>query len=457
MKMTRFNWYMALLFTALLALAGCKSDSGGGSDDGAGGGGNVGGDVTEQDGDGDGVVDLEDNCPFDSNADQADTDGDGKGDVCDTDVDTDGDGADDDIDNCPTVSNPDQSDIDNDGNGDACDADMDGDTVENASDNCPAVSNPGQGDRDGDGVGDACDTDADGDGVDDKVDNGDGTFTAIPSSEGGDNCPLEPNADQADSDGDGTGDACEAVNDLDGDGVVTGDNCPLTSNPDQTDTDGDGTGDACDADIDGDLVLNGIDNCPLTSNADQADTDGDGVGDACDLVDDAEYACAVSGEQFVPLLAPDSAASDTSSGCLLCNITNLGNLVDGDLTNAATLVTNANIAGYVAARVVDSTRLYPANNVVGVAISDPGNALSVDLLNGITIATYLDGSVQESNINFEGLGLDLAGMLGGTEVTFITFQTSMPFNGIEIRDGGLVDLLSDLNVHAMCASTEDVL
>ncbi len=41
MKMTRFNWYLALLITAVLALAGCKSDSSG-SD-----GGTVGGDISE--------------------------------------------------------------------------------------------------------------------------------------------------------------------------------------------------------------------------------------------------------------------------------------------------------------------------------------------------------------------------------------------------------------------------
>lgn len=59
-----------------------------------------------------------------------------------------------------------------------------------------------------------------------------------------DNCPLEPNADQLDSDklpdteGDNIGDAC--------------DNCPFTPNPDQADTDEDGQGDLCDPDADDD-------------------------------------------------------------------------------------------------------------------------------------------------------------------------------------------------------------
>ncbi|MEA2462043.1 MAG: hypothetical protein QOH90_2220 [Actinomycetota bacterium] len=70
--------------------------------------------------DNDGVVDQWDNCPTDSNADQADADTDGTGDVCDSDSDSDGDGIPDDIDNCPSDVNPDQEDSNGDGVGDAC-------------------------------------------------------------------------------------------------------------------------------------------------------------------------------------------------------------------------------------------------------------------------------------------------------------------------------------------------
>lgn len=145
------------------------------------------------DSDGDGVVDLNDNCPADYNPDQADSDDDGQGDVCD--VDLDNDGIEDDADNCPAVANVDQTDGDGDGIGDACDGDLDNDGVENELDNCPLAPNFNQADGDGDGIGDACDSlfDSDGDGVEDDVDN----------------CPAVANADQADSDGDGIGDACD--------------------------------------------------------------------------------------------------------------------------------------------------------------------------------------------------------------------------------------------------------
>jgi Thrombospondin type 3 repeat/Galactose oxidase, central domain len=146
------------------------------------------------DGDGDGIVDAADDCPYVADPDQADRDHDGAGDACD---------------NCPDISNPTQRDLDRDGLGDACDGDIDGDGIPNGVDVCPAAYVPGRlltligagggGDADGDGIPDDCDT-----------------------------CPHD------------------AQNDVDADGVCGDrDNCPTAFNPMQTDSDGDGAGDAC--------------------------------------------------------------------------------------------------------------------------------------------------------------------------------------------------------------------
>jgi hypothetical protein len=142
-----------------------------------------------------------------------------------------------------------------------------------------------------------------------------------------DNCPDDFNPDQADSDGDGRGDACDACDlelqpfeDLDGDCVVdTTDNCACPpedialisdcdssndpyspnipgacfheiscttyANADQADLDADGLGDVCDPDDDGDGVDDRQDNCPRVVNPDQQNFDGDGLGNVCDDTD----------------------------------------------------------------------------------------------------------------------------------------------------------------------------
>jgi len=78
----------------------------------------------------------------------------------DPEKDWDGDGLVNVYDNCPTVNNPMQVDSNLDEEGDAC-GDYDADGVFNALDNCPTVVNSLQKDEDADDVGDACDPDFD--------------------------------------------------------------------------------------------------------------------------------------------------------------------------------------------------------------------------------------------------------------------------------------------------------
>ena len=243
--------------------------------------------------DDDGVSDAQDNCPDLPNEAQEDGDDDGVGDACD---------------NCPEEANADQSDEDEDGLGDACpDGDLrlvdeeggvggnrgrlevryEGrwgtvcDDSWSANDAVVACSQLGfdvvrVGDFDAIGgagpiwmdnmlctgeeasladcpfngwgnhncvhqedVGIECDFDADADDVGDLDDN----------------CPDEPNADQANGDADSLGDAC--------------DNCAGADNEDQLNSDADSHGDACD-------------NCPEVDNDEQLDWNDNGDGDACD-------------------------------------------------------------------------------------------------------------------------------------------------------------------------------
>lgn len=80
---------------------------------------------------------------------QIDVDNDLVGDQCDNNEDVDEDGHQNNQDNCPYISNASQADHDGDGQGDACDSDDDGDGVPDDRDSCRLVPNPGQEDSDG--------------------------------------------------------------------------------------------------------------------------------------------------------------------------------------------------------------------------------------------------------------------------------------------------------------------
>src|SRR3989339_676177 len=256
-----------------------------------------------------------DNCPNIYNPDQKDTDGDGKGNVCDSDnstndnnvvtqrfyADPDKDGygtagdyivvdqnatppsgymnwiSGHDNDNCPNIYNPDQKDNDNDGKGDACDS---ANSTNDNTNNNNVVTQRFYADPDKDEYGTAGDYIV----VDQNATPPSGYINWI-SGHDNDNCPNIYNPDQKDTDGDGKGNVCDSDNSTNDNNVVTQ---RFYADPDK-----DGYGTA------GDYIvvdqnatppsgyMNWIsghdnDNCPNIYNPDQKDNDNDGKGDACD-------------------------------------------------------------------------------------------------------------------------------------------------------------------------------
>ena len=203
--------------------------------------------------DGDGFVDQLDKCPQ-INDDQADLDGDGIGDACETD--TDGDGISDDVDNCVRDSFTWESEHDIDHDQDGCrdadmDADDDGDNVLDLSDDCSTgeINWNSSFDHDGDGChDDREDDDDDSDGISDALDI----------------CPrgyVGASGSGMDVDQDGCIDSTEDTDD-DNDGVLdTSDDCMYTTPGMEVDANG-CSGIQLDDDDDG--IHNLIDLCPAS-------------------------------------------------------------------------------------------------------------------------------------------------------------------------------------------------
>ena len=259
-------------------------------------------------------------------------------------TDSDADGAFDFADNCPSVANADQADLDSDGVGDVCDTDRDNDNVLNDADAYPDDASE-TADFDGDDIGDNADTDDDNDGMSDA-------FELAYSLN-----PYDASDKDADSDSDGlsnlqeftAGTNPQVVNtdtiDTDVDGVVdVSDNCVNNANLDQSDIDSDSIGDVCDTDRDGDNVLNAADVYPDDAS-ESSNNDGDSLGDNADIDDDNDgMSDAFEGLYGLdPLDASDKDLDPDSDG--LTNLQEFGLGSNPTISNTVTSTTDSDSDG----------------------------------------------------------------------------------------------------------------
>lgn len=343
--------------------------------------------VQKGDSDGDGIIDAYDNCPSIANADQQDTDGDGKGDVCDEDDDDDGwsDVIEQLCGTNPLSAYSKPLDTDGDGISNCQDLDDDNDGCLDTEDAMPL--DPTEcADFDGDGIGDNADLDDDNDGQKDSDEiqcgsnpfdftsmsndfDGDGLLDCLDPDDDNDGCldyadifPFN-SAECLDTDGDGIGNNEDTDDDNDGWSDEIELNCetnPLMVVSQPSDFDRDGIADCLDSDWDGDGVENTIDLFPWNT-AEWTDNDNDGIGDNGDPDDDNDGCLDLKDDfPFDPL-----ECSDTDKD-------GIGDNADLDDTNDGLPDDKLYVSGVLTPGVsgmekywqlVNIERLYPTNTV----------------------------------------------------------------------------------------------
>lgn len=178
-----------------------------------------------------------------------------------------------------------------------------------------------------------------------------------------------------------------------------------------------------------------------------------------DVVQDATYGATYKPNRRVPLVGEGrviNQITDNLVGVLSSSDNKLEYLVDNDLTNSVSLTGLAEVnTGLPILSVKDVNRVYydSSNGIkVGFLYKDPGGLLSLDVLQGFWIKTYLKGKEQDgsstsgSGDSFQLLNLNLLNVSGG--LSEISFNTKKPFDEVRIGCGSIsVDVLSGLEFY----------
>jgi hypothetical protein len=158
---------------------------------------------------------------------------------------------------------------------------------------------------------------------------------------------------------------------------------------------------------------------------------------------------ACNSENPVPLAATTfdnlTTTSSTTGLCLLgCGISNVPRLIDSNLTNFATATTTIGIGVTHKLRATDTNDIFSSGTFAGYRIAPNGGILSLDLLNSISIRTYLGGVARET---VTGAALVNLTLLADPGNYVVGFNTSLTFDAIEISISSLVGATTSTNIY----------
>lgn len=178
-----------------------------------------------------------------------------------------------------------------------------------------------------------------------------------------------------------------------------------------------------------------------------------------DVVQGATYGATYKPNCRVPLVGEGRVINQITKnlvGVLSNSDNKLEYLVDKNLDNSVSLKGLAEVnTGLPILSVKDVNRVYydSSNGIkVGFLYKDPGGLLSLDVLKGFWVKTYLKGEEQDgsstlgSGENFQLLNLNLLNVSGG--LSEISFTTTRPFDEVRIGCASIdVDVLSGLEFY----------
>ncbi|NJX14654.1 DUF7507 domain-containing protein [Tamlana crocina] len=144
--------------------------------------------------------------------------------------------------------------------------------------------------------------------------------------------------------------------------------------------------------------------------------------------------------------------------CVACEVDNAVNAISEDTSDFALINIVAGVAGTASLSVQDVLADYPVGTEAGFVIRDTNNLLQADLLNALTITTYLDGVQQEQQTANNLLALEALGLVNITPTTtdsfyVVKFTTTLSFDEVQLTVGSLVGVINSIEVYGAYIDT----
>lgn len=141
-----------------------------------------------------------------------------------------------------------------------------------------------------------------------------------------------------------------------------------------------------------------------------------------------------------PIVGTGVTSPATPSGLSVCILCGGGgaNVVDGDISNFGNVsLLDVNALGAALVVVRDGTQYYPAGNRVGFVVRSTATLLQADLLSGLEIQTYRNGTLVNTANTGGGISLGVIGSSGGKQI--ISFITTANFDEVRLVSRGLAN------------------
>lgn len=132
-------------------------------------------------------------------------------------------------------------------------------------------------------------------------------------------------------------------------------------------------------------------------------------------------------------------ASVSGSGSFISPLSFISNrekITDGDKNSSANIVMPAGLLGSFSIGVLDKNAVYPAGYKAGFVISpsEQNTVLSAQVINNLSVETYLYGKLQETQAYNNGGGLiNITVLSFGSNKQRISINTTKPFNEVRLK------------------------